>query len=349
MRNFLIISLAENNDTGRGNRNILLAKKLVKQGHKVTFLTSNFDHGKKIRIHPTKFIESKNFYFDTFSIPKYKTNLSLLRFAGHYIFSFKLLYKYKNQNFDLVFASSIPPEILFISTFLKRKKLVVDIRDIWPDAIFSYRDKSILKNIFKIYCDYIYKLSLKKVDLFTLVAPSYNNWLKKYLKKFKWKFIPLGFEEKDFKDFDINNMYKYEYCYAGGLTPQFDFTDFESELKDARILFIGGGPSKKRLKKIYKNSIFKGVVSRKEAMNLMKQSKYLIFPTNRYAKLPNKAFDYFALGKRVKFSHNISREAKFLFSLREKSSQQNEIKKFQALEKKYIIEKLSKVVTDAII
>ena len=179
MLNFLIISLSENNNTGRGNRNILLAKKLEEKGHKVTFATSNFDHGKKKKITPTKFIESSNFFFNVFSIPEYKTNLSFLRFIGHYVFSFKLLYKYRNQNFDIVFVSSIPPEVLLISTFLKKKKLIVDIRDIWPDAIFSYRNKSILKNLFRIYCNLIYKISLKKVDLYTLVAPTYNKWLKK--------------------------------------------------------------------------------------------------------------------------------------------------------------------------
>ena len=118
---------------------------------------------------------------------------------------------------------------------------------------------------------------------------------------------------------------------------------FESELKDEKILFIGGGSSEKSLKEIYKNSIFRGVVSRNEAMNLMNQSRYLLFPTNKYAKLPNKAFDYFALGKRVKFNDNISREAKFIFNLRNSPTKQNEIKKFNVLEKKYIIEKLSNI------
>lgn len=302
----LIISPFENDSTDRGVRNIYLYNQLKKKRHKVFFWTSNFDHASKKNIYNIK--SQKNFIYN--NIIGYTNNLSLRRIICHIQLAIKLFFYLKKNKFNLIFLSSIPPELLLV---IRKKKFILDVRDIWPDAINNYSKKKILKFFFTKYCNLIYQYCLPKAAGFTIVAESYSEWLHRYsITSNKIEYFPLGFRTNSKK---INKPYLYKFCYAGGLTPQFDLEEFSEILKDGKNLcIIGSGPLHSKYSTLYPKAIFVGQVARKVAISIMNRSEFLLFPSNKYAKLPNKIFDYIASENKIILGNDLSIDVKNLIS-----------------------------------
>ena len=317
-KKILLLSPFENEATGRGDRNLKLEDELVNRGFEVTFVTSNFDHSRKSAIKPDAFTVRAG--LNIIKVPGYKKNVSLQRLLTHIVFSFKTWRKFRHVSWDAIVVSTVPPECLIAARLLRKKALILDVRDIWPDALLAYGKTSIVTKIFKIYCDLIYQLTVRRADRIMIVAPGYRAWLKRYTKLSfgKVKFVPLGFRREDFQARSAGGE-KWEYCYAGGLTPQFDITELSSKFGRKRGIILGSGPSIDKWKQSLPGAKFLGTVTRREAMSIMSQAKALLFPSNPYAQLPNKAFDYFALGYPVEFGHNCSRASRYLLTMRQKN------------------------------
>lgn len=351
----LIISPFENQKTGRGDRNLRLRNLLLERGHDVTFLTSNFDHARKDFIQLTTEDNRNGTLFIT--VPAYHKNVSVLRQVSHVVFATKGWLKLRKRKWDIIFVSSIPPENLVLAFLLNSKKVVIDVRDIWPDALMAYdkTNANLLKTaafkFFEWYCNFIYHQTIKRASHIFLVANGYRKWIYKYCVrgKIKINFMPLGFNKDDFTNpKDTSN--EYDYCYAGGLTPQFDLLEFIEELKDKNGVFVGSGPSEKELRSNYPRAKFTGVLTRSDALAYMQNSRSLLFPSNSFAQLPNKCFDYFAIGAPVVLGRNCSREARYLLQLRQrKDNLQNETwAEYKSIEKneinKRMVTRLEKII-----
>ena len=86
---------------------------------------------------------------------------------------------------------------------IKRCRAVLDIRDIWPDALVI--PNAIKFSLFKWYCNFYLKLSLNKFDPFVHISPSFVKWLHRYAPKTESKFIPLGFDASRWKSTTFQN------------------------------------------------------------------------------------------------------------------------------------------------
>lgn len=343
----LIISPFENPLTGRGDRNIRLETALRVEGHKVTFVTSDFDHGRKKKLSSDDFAPYPD--MKIISVPSYSSNLGIRRLICHYVFCVKLLIFALKEQWDVVFVSSIPPELLLIARLLRKRRLIIDVRDIWPDALLAYKKPSITKKIFSLYCEFIYRYTLPFADKIIVVAPGYRNWLRRFRTTNDGvvRFIPLGFRREDFQA-KATHLCEFEFCYAGGATPQFDLSEFEAAYGTKKGVIVGSGPMIPEWKRMFPNALFTGPVSRHEALSYMRNSAVLLFPSNPYAQLPNKAFDYFALGYPVAFGVECTRATKFLLSLRNRDPGQEENwKNYAVIEKESLTQRTVRLINGA--
>ncbi|MCK0070287.1 glycosyltransferase [Kordiimonas laminariae] len=344
----LIISPFENHATGRGDRNTRLAKELSQRGHTVVTFTCNFDHSRKKHIPVDKLSSTSD--LKVIRVPGYLQNVSFARILCHFTVAIKLWAWAIRFRWDTVVVSSIPPEVLLATIFLKKQSLIVDIRDIWPDALSSYKSKSIIYKIFNRYCDLIYKFSLQFADRILIVAPDFSKWLKRYTsyKSRKVKLIPLGFQREDFKCLSKGGE-DYDFCYAGGATPQFDIQEFAKTLNKEKGIILGDGPLLNKWKESFPKSKFLGSIPRKQAISIMSSSQKLIFPSNKYAQLPNKAFDYFAMGYPVILGKNCSKATAYLLSLRNKRASRgiDNWQDYKTIEKEYLTTKTANIIEES--
>lgn len=345
----LIVSPFENTATGRGDRNLRLEKELRCRGHDVTLLTGNFDHGKKSHIDAEKLPERDG--LKVISMLGYRENVGAARIISHIVFSVRLWFYAIRTRWDVIVISSIPPEALLAARFLRRRSLVLDVRDIWPDALAAYGRPSLAARIFSAYCDVLFRVSIKHVDKVMIVAPGYRQWLRRYIafKHGQVKFVPLGFRREDFQPLSEGGS-TYAFCYAGGVTPQFDIREFSKEFGDKKGIVLGSGPLIDAWQKAFPFAEFRGAVPRADAMKAMCQSHKLLFPSNPYAQLPNKAFDYFAMGHRVALGRNVTRATRYLLFLRRRRALGSPDcwEHFRAIEKESLVKRAAGIIEKAL-
>ena len=82
----------------------------------------------------------------------------------------------------------------------------------------------------------------------------------------------------------------------------------------------------------------------------MRQSETLLFPSNPFAQLPNKAFDYFSLGLPVLLGDNCSRATCYLLELRKRrqkiSSCSDAWYDYKILEKENITKRIINIIEE---
>lgn len=347
----LIISPFENAATGRGDRNMRLEQTLRDRGHDVTFVTSDFDHARKGHIGRDKLADAPG--LKVIRVPGYEKNVGAARILCHVTFALKLWLWAIGTRWDVVVISTIPPESLLAGVLLRKRALVVDVRDIWPDALQAYGKPSKVARAFGAYCGAIFRATLRRADRIMVVAPGFRTWLARYgaLAPRKVKFVPLGFRREDFRPLSDGGS-AYEFCYAGGVTPQFDIREFVPRFGQGHGIVLGSGPLLDAWKEAFPNTEFRGAVPRPEAMAVMESSAVLLFPSNPFAQLPNKAFDYFALGHRVALGDRCTRATRSLLALRRRRAEKtggaaDTWTGYRALEKEAIATRAADIVEGA--
>lgn len=303
-----IVSPFENELEGRGTRNVALANKFSSD-QKVMLITSNFSHQLKINRTKDDILKRITGKYDitVLTVPPYKKNLSLLRFITHWVFAFKLCFflLLNSNSSDKVLVSSIPPEVLFLLSLTKvivRFKVVLDVRDIWPDA-FPIK-KSIIYKFFSLYCGILLFLSRKLPNSITYVAPSFQNWIQRYFNNIPSVFVPLGY---DASRWNINTSYckfnsdnKIHLVYVGYLESQFPLDSIIQLVaaSDSLILHVvGDGSYKTHYSNISNNNIiFYGSLPASEASEIVFKSDIGVLPIKHGAQMPNKLFDYIGAG-----------------------------------------------------
>ena len=137
--------------------------------------------------------------------------------------------------------------MIYFASVLRIKykiSVLVDIQDIWPDMLVN--KSGITTYVFTKYCNFFLKRSLKYIDKFIHVAPSFQNWLKRYSPKSSSKFVPLGFEEGRWGEINssanISNKNKITFLVIAQLTFQFDIIPILDALKNNEnfeLLLVG--------------------------------------------------------------------------------------------------------------
>ena len=304
-----IISPYESVAEGRGTRNIALAK-LIGASHECTLVCTRFSHGKKEILDKKLFENNSNFKVSTLFTIKYSKNLSIKRMLAHWVTAFSLfVYFIRNAKAnDKVLVSSIPPEVLLITMIMaKFKKLDVtlDVRDIWPDA---FPAKGGVANIFSAYCNLLYKITfnLKSIKVI-YVAPSFNEWINRYIDSSKIKECIFGFLGYDNERWSVNSEHisctpPIKLIYIGYLESQFDIENIIRSVLDNdnfEFVIVGNGSKLDYYKSIAEDNkriIFKGLLSLKDASREVSKCQVGILPISHTAQMPNKFFDYLGAG-----------------------------------------------------
>jgi len=310
MTKIVMVIPFENVMTQRGNRTTTFAEFLFEKKHKVYFVTTNFYHAEK-RIFNKKIV-NENITKTPYSLIVlnnigYKKNISIRRIISHFSFSIKsffTLLKIKND-IDVIIIPSRPPDLIFcVNIFAKifNKKIIVDVSDIWPD---SFPGNGVKKMIFTIYCNLFQYLSLPFIKNYVYMSYNFNKWIQKYRKSVNSIFIPLGYEEERWKNFDTIKEIKgnVKIIYIGNISQIINLYPLLEAIKRINkyeLSIVGGGDKLNEVKKYCeKNNIpnvkFYGFIPRNKIQNIIIKHHLSVIPMIGYAgTLPNKLFDSIA-------------------------------------------------------
>ncbi len=192
----------ENGLAKRGTRFIDIAEMLQDEGWEVNYLTTNYSHAYKYFFEENEILKEQQLRkYKLYFIPiiGYRKNISIKRILSNLKMSMDFYKKIKKlvKDGDYVLIPSRPVDFIYFISILKnsrRIKLILDIRDIWPDAFVK-------RNIiFDFYCNFFLKRSIFKYDLFFHISPSFTNWLKRYNENAKSIFVPPGFNPSRFQN-----------------------------------------------------------------------------------------------------------------------------------------------------
>lgn len=294
------------------NRFIAVAKKLS-QKYSVTLVTSKF-------CHILKSIRAQNPYMQEFKVilidePGYQKNVSFKRLLSHHIFckKFEQFLASYNEPIDLVYSAYPLIKTNYILGKYKKKygyKLVIDVQDIWPEAIsgpipiFSNTiAQKILAPITK-YANETYSLA----DGLVAVSKTYlkRSDVKNLDDNLK-KVVYIGADSLHFENYEKEKkVQKIIATYIGTMAGSYDL---ETVVKAAalchefvQIQFIGTGPHEQNLKTLnteHGNYIrFLGSLTYDNAMKILMSSDIAINPikATSQATITNKLSDYFCCG-----------------------------------------------------
>lgn len=299
MSHVYIVSQYENSATNRGVRYPRLLETLRSKG-KATLLSGNFDHGRKQPIADSDIGADELM----FSVPSYTSHYGLRRFLAHWVFAWRsawfLLRSIKSG--DKIVVSSIPPEPCLAATLVARLRgasVLIDVRDIWPDALPL---TGVRRWLFGFYSHSFNFLSLRLASIVVVVSQSFTDWVRRYHRRIPVQFIPLGFDPSRWESARHDRRVsqgKFEFVYIGGLTSQFDLSEF-SFLKDGLgLAIVGSGPLEAGYRKRFPKATFFGLLPKDEASAVVLSARKGLVPGARFAALPNKVFDFLAAGLSV--------------------------------------------------
>jgi glycosyltransferase involved in cell wall biosynthesis len=199
-RRVYIVGPTESLLTRRGSRHPALARFLVDRGCRLEYVTSNFYHAEKRWFSSREIDDARQnapYKLTVMRCLGYRTNISLRRVISNILLSLKFFFYLLprvNRKTVLILPSR-PVEMIFAAALLgilRRTSVALDIQDIWPDMLVV---RSRLKRIlFTLYCNAYLYISLRFIDKFFHVAPSFVDWLHRYHPKGKSTFVPLGFD-----------------------------------------------------------------------------------------------------------------------------------------------------------
>lgn len=191
-------------DGNENNRFQYIAGMLVKEGHNVEIVTSNFNHGAK-RLFKPIVTEFKGITITMLPEKPYKKNISVKRFISHYFWG-KNVYRYLNQRKkpDVVYCA-IPTlkSASLAGKYCKKNgvKFIVDIQDLWPEAYKMAFNVPVLSSILFAPFKWIADSAYKKADEIVAVSQTYVDRAMKKNAKAGGHSVFLG---TDLEQFDKN-------------------------------------------------------------------------------------------------------------------------------------------------
>ncbi len=220
---------------------------------------------------------------------------------------------FNRKSSDVILVTSPPPQMYLIALIgkLMRKKVIVDIRDLFLDVSVNLgfiKKGSLIERIFR----FLESKALQKADAVTLVTPKIRRQLvKEYgINPIKCYVVPNGVDLETFKC--GKSKRKLQMVYTGYFGHAQDFDTFLKgyallrENERIPLILAGGGETLEDvLKNAEKLGIAKwikyvGMLSRKEVVKLLCSSSIGVAPIKadeslKYA-IPSKIYEYLACG-----------------------------------------------------
>ncbi|UFH32253.1 glycosyltransferase family 4 protein [Chryseobacterium sp. C-71] len=303
-----------------GTRSYWLARELIKNGHKVTMLTSS-----------TKFAEEiKEINVDGIEViylkEEYDQNMSVARRLKAFV---KFMYKSSKiglmqKNIDLVIATSTPLTIgvpALVLKWLKKKPFVFEVRDLWPEVPIQM---GAIKNKWMIKATRsLEKLIYKNASHVIALSPGMQDGVLQYLPIDKTSMIPnmakmdefwpreknnllmekLGLQKDSFKVVHFGSL-----GLANGAHTIIESARLLKDHGDVEFLFVGGGSTEQELiEEVQKHNLenvkFLGKFPMKDVSEIVNFSdvsliSFLDLPI-LYTNSPNKLFDSLSAGKPI--------------------------------------------------
>ena len=176
---------------GQSNRSYLFAKELDKIGHNITYFTNKYNHlddHKRSKVDLNLDNNIKHIFADN---KNFKDN----KIASVILNCFTLLKILKKNKFDIIISSSVPLLNSFFALIAKKKatKFFFDLRDVWPNSLFSSGKISRLNPIYiilKLMEIIIYKYS----DGLISALPDSFNYINRYNKNLPQIYVPNAYK-----------------------------------------------------------------------------------------------------------------------------------------------------------
>ena len=327
----------------KGGRHYWFAENLIKEGYDATVFCANTYHNK------SEFIDTGKKKYATdrlngipFVFVKTTTalgnGLDRVKNMGLFywnLFSVAKEYAKENGKPDVIVASSVHPLTMVAGIKIAKKMnvpCICEIRDLWPEAIFSFnkaRENSLLGKILVTGEHWIYR----KADALIFTKEGDTD----YIKEKKWDIVQGGninldkahyinngvdveafnksIDEKAIDDEDLESG-KFNVVYIGAIRPVnnvgnvLDTAKFLKDDKDIQFLIYGDGNQKKMLEKRIEdegldNVKMKGFVNKQFIPYILSKSSVnlLNYSHTQYnwarGNSSNKLFEYMASGKPI--------------------------------------------------
>lgn len=322
----LIVSPTENILTNRGTRFPDVAREISKM-YDVTFLSTAFRHSDKSVISKRSIDELNLPYrLRLFRIGTYKYNIGLRRILWNLHFASCIyLYVRRNRDWDRILVPNRPPEIVFFLMKAlgpsKYKKIVIDILDIWPEAIPF--ENNIKVRLFYAYCNWFNNYIFSHdIAMISYVSKSFLPWYQKKLlgriSLTPTTFVPLGLSDQqkrlllDKSQFNLKltergSKEKLIAVFAGTISEQFDLVDLlernEVLLQSLdKIILIGNVSKGEFYSNLDKWLNDKGIryedygeLSKTEYVKVLKSADVALF-NMKMSGMPKKVWDYSLCG-----------------------------------------------------
>ena len=303
---------------GWSTRMYELPKLWIEAGHKVTVVTSPYD---KSDIKAEKFIDKQDIEgieVVIINIKQSNKHSLIYRAFTFAMFSIISIYYALTFKFDIILCSSGPITIglpgLFAKVFRPKKKLVFEVRDLWPDGAIQL---GLIKNKLLIKIAYFFeKLCYKKADLIVTCSQGMSDSI---LERTNLKNIITIPNACDIEFFQKKNMHfnlpewavnNKIFIYTGSMGLMDDCMQIIKgieivDLKETVFVFIGEGKEKSIMENyVRENQIprvhFLGLIPKTEVRSWL-QHAYAAFVTFKNIPVlqtssPNKMFDAFSVG-----------------------------------------------------
>ena len=184
----IIADFCSNFDHKGNNRFIYLANLLIKDGHDVEIVTSNFSHGYKKPFNPIV-KEHDGTSVTMLQEKPYKKNVSVKRFFSHYGWG-KRVGKYlkERKKPDVVYcAMPTLKAAKEAGKYCKKNniKFIIDIQDLWPEAYKMVFNIPIISSVIFLPFNYIANSAYRMADEIIAVSQTYVDRATRVNKKIK--------------------------------------------------------------------------------------------------------------------------------------------------------------------
>ena len=269
-----------------------------------------------MNIDAQKFEKDNKVAIHRFELPEHQSGMRDQAYAFTRYF-FNVLKKIKNQEYDVVVATSSRLFTAVLGAFIaKRKnaKLFLDIRDLFADAMNDVLEESPAKILLPIL-RFLERWTFRSANKINVVSGGFLPYLKKLQLKCNVTVYTNGIDQSfvssDFKKDYINN--KRVLLYAGNIG-QCQGLDVILPIaaktlnKNYSFTIVGDGGRRKELEKSISSNKIKNVelfnpVPRAKLMSLYKKADILFLHLNDFNAvkkvIPSKIFEYAATGKPV--------------------------------------------------
>lgn len=325
------ISKYANVPTSEGaTRHFMLSKSMANYGHDITLIYSRSNGFKHLR---SFMLFNKQLFDDVKCImingPVINLGFNIKRLLSWIGFEVKLLFfsitRKSKKRPDVVIVSSLSL-ITFISGIILKKifksKLILEVRDIWPDSVIQIgkiSEHGIIAKVLR----WIEKQGYKNADGIIATMPRFDLYLfERYGIRTNFKCIPQGYDKTWINSFDdfIESPFNEKFfnvCYAGTIG-RANYVEHLLQaailLKDTNIRFyiLGNGEMKNKLQEEFfnfSNIIFIDAIPKEYVVKFISRADLLVHMCSKhkmykYGISPYKWIDYMLSGVPILVSYD---------------------------------------------